>query len=595
LAHSAPDFPVVWYLAVRILLWVHDVHGVSADTTEIVMRKLRFSENGSPSEQHVPQRVAPQAPLQVPDSVLERHGARILRPSEAARLTGAPPPRPTVYRYGVLLVPEDLLRSNVLPALAEPLAEVGLALVPPQPLDRIVGPEKAAARAFAGLPRPVGVTAARGRATPVDAWTALQALWSAVERGRIGRKVVSRIGLEHLLAGSALTGVGTVNLTGTNAATQGSPDDGGLFTGPRTGLGGRIPVEVVLPEPDRPTPAGLGVSRRPVIAVLDTGIGAHPWFDTDLADLAAGPIGDQFLIVDSNLQQSIYLNGVANAAASSTPTEPISGYQDQPSIREPLIGELDTHYGHGTFIAGIVRQAAPGTQVFLIRVMHPDGFAHESDVLLALSHLTDEMQNNTLLIDLVSLSLGFFPETPLEVTIRDSIADALDALTATGVTVVAAAGNYSTSREFHPAALAGVPTPAGHAPIISVGALNPNGTVAHFSDEAPWVRCYAPGVAMVSAFPTTAGAVNPDETAVVGNHRREGFDPDDFTSGFAVWSGTSFATPLVAAELANALVDNAKTDSAEFGLGVTGPAATIKRAQQALASAKLQALESLEK
>ena len=37
--------------------------------------------------------------------------------------------------------------------------------------------------------------------------------------------------------------------------------------------------------------------------------------------------------------------------------------------------------------------------------------------------------------------------------------------------------------------------------------------------------------------------------------RRETIDPDDFTGGFALWSGTSFAAPYVAARLAHALVE----------------------------------------
>ncbi len=575
--------------------------------------KLRFPDNGDssdrPNRPDHPDRpgrpdrpkVAPEAPLQVPDSVLQRHGARMLRPAEAVRLPGAPPPRPTVYRYGTLLIPEDLLRSNAVPAFNEALAEIGLTLVRPQPLEELVGRERAASRAFATLPRPVGLAVAKGRATMVDAWTALQALWNAVSRGRASREAVSRIGLEHLLAGSALAGVGTVNLTGTNFPTEGSPDTGGLFNGPRPGLSGRIPVEVVLPRPNRRTPTEFGISRFPVVAVLDTGIGDHPWFDSDIVDRGTAAPGDQFLIVDSILQGAIYSNGVSAAASSNTPTEPIAGYRDQPSIREPLIGELDSHFGHGTFIAGIIRQAAPNARVFSIRVMHPDGFAHESDVQLALAYLTNETQRaqagdpGALAVDVVSLSMGFFPETSFEITVRDNFATALDKVTAAGITVVAAAGNFSSSREFHPAALAGQPTQSDHAPIISVGALNPNGTVAHFSDQAPWVLCYAPGVAMVSTFPVTRGAVNPDESTTVDGLLRQGFDPDDFSSGFSVWSGTSFATPLLAAELANALVESASAVTKQLGHGETSQPAPVDRAVHALESVKLKAFESQKK
>ena len=47
-------------------------------------------------------------------------------------------------------------------------------------------------------------------------------------------------------------------------------------------------------------------------------------------------------------------------------------------------GELDTHTGHGTFIAGIVRQVVPDAEVLAIRVMHGDGIVYEGDLLCAL-------------------------------------------------------------------------------------------------------------------------------------------------------------------------------------------------------------------
>jgi hypothetical protein len=43
---------------------------------------------------------------------------------------------------------------------------------------------------------------------------------------------------------------------------------------------------------------------------------------------------------------------------------------------------------------------------------------------------------------------------------------------------------------------------------------------------------------------------------------RTAIDPDDFTSGFGVWSGTSFAAPVFAGQLAEELLHRRRADPA---------------------------------
>lgn len=479
----------------------------------------------------------------ISEAALVRHGARILRPSEAVVLNDQAPLRPTVYLRDTLLVPDDMLRTDGLPRLGEALRGLGVQLVEPPPLREVLGKDYeylADTEAFAELPRPVRIEVAEGAARPVDAWTVLQTLRATAATDESLRPEVSRISLEHLMVGSALDGAGGVLFEGVgNTASHGSPDLGGLFDRPTPGTSGRIPVTVALAEPERPPAPG---GRRPVVAVLDSGVADHPWLPIE----ERGPgAGNAVVLVDPPAQALISQSAVDPKTGAATRL-PIVGYWDRPAIGEPLLGELSTHTGHGTFIAGLVRQLAPAAQVYALRVMHPDGFAHEADVLVALAWISALVEKKVQPIDVISLSLGYFHEGDAEQNVTDLLKPQLQALAARGVTIVAAAGNFSTSRPFYPAALAVPPGPATAAPLISVGALNPNGTRARFSNEAPWVTCFASGVAMVSTFPAVRGELSP----IARGTRREAFDPDDFTSGFAAWSGTSFAAPTVAASLA---------------------------------------------
>ena len=90
---------------------------------------------------------------------------------------------------------------------------------------------------------------------------------------------------------------------------------------------------------------------------------------------------------------------------------------------------------------------------------------------------------------------------------------------------------------------------------MSVGALNPNRSDALFSNAGPWVRAYTPGAAVVSTMPAFRGGYEPVARTSAFHRIREAIDPDDFRGGFAVWSGTSFSAPILAGDLAAAMVD----------------------------------------
>jgi subtilisin family serine protease len=311
----------------------------------------------------------------------------------------------------------------------------------------------------------------------------------------------------------------------------------------------------------------------------------HPWLDVQADPPGYATEVDGFVAVDQALQDAINAAAAGAVAAGDQPRHLIRHPWDTPVTADPLIGELDTDTGHGTFIAGLVRQVAPDAQVLSVRVTHSDGIVYESDLTCALGLLAEriaiaEAGGPAGMVDVVSLSLGYFSEDAADMAYSSGLWQIIDLLLELGVPVVAAAGNYATRRRFYPAAFTLEPVPAGQPPVISVGARNPNDTTALFSDGGRWVTTAAPGAALVSTFPMDInGSTTPPIMLPDG---RQGLDPDDYSAGFAIWSGTSFAAPLLAADIASALLAVGADPSLGPGLTAGGAQAACDRAIAAL-------------
>src|SRR5690554_5737773 len=85
-------------------------------------------------------------------------------------------------------------------------------------------------------------------------------------------------------------------------------------------------------------------------------------------------------------------------------------------------------YGHGTAVAGIVRQIAPNARILPIRVLHTDGTGYVTDVIAAIVHALDHGAS------VINLSLGG--------TIRSqALSQVLGLATQQGVHVIMSAGN----------------------------------------------------------------------------------------------------------------------------------------------------------
>lgn len=542
----------------------------------------------------------------LPAALLQRHGLRVLDPTTAATVDDDLPPQSTVYRARSLLIPDEIIDKA---GLKDALKTARLELVKPDlPSPLAECQMQWVSDKLAKLPRAVTLRPLTGDGAPrqpvtVDAWVALQTLRAAVRRGPdhgagqhpLNEADVAEIELNHAFVSTAIMG--------SPASDGGNPPGGGSsLTGPHPDdsymLGGydaRLPVHLAVAPPARPAP----VRRRPVVAILDTGVRAHPWLDVEAARgggyITAPP--DGFVQTSQSIQNIIDQQDLAAWKSGDRPRQVITGPWDMPTTDNPLVGELDTCTGHCTFCCGLIRQMAPSAQVLSLRIMHSDGIVYKDVLQCALTQLAVRVANawatgnEAELVDVLSLSLGYFAETSADRAYTSSLKTLIDLLIELGVVVVAAAGNYATSRRFYPAGFA--TNPAAWNSVLSVGALNPNGTKALFSDDGHWVTDWAEGAAVVSTFPTDVKGSREPAVSVRGprspgsDRPRQALDPDDYSSGFAVWSGSSFAAPLLAGAIAGELDGRTPDEGAADAEPAGGQAqarvtAAIERARASL-------------
>jgi subtilisin family serine protease len=234
----------------------------------------------------------------------------------------------------------------------------------------------------------------------------------------------------------------------------------------------------------------------------------------------AGNDGDgvSVSIVDTGL--------IPNSATGHPWLAGVRGRMENPYAFTDNDGEtvIVPYAGHGTFVAGVLRCMAPKASVFVERAFNIAGADYETNLA---SSLEDALDRNPDILVFTFTSA----------THRDQSLHTFDELYERrirgikGLVVLAPAGNDGSSRPMWPAA---------HPGVIAVGALAANGRDrADFSGFGGWVDVYAPGEDLINAFPEGTYVCSEPP---VGERRQ--------FHGLAVWSGTSFSTPVVAGLIA---------------------------------------------
>ncbi len=254
------------------------------------------------------------------------------------------------------------------------------------------------------------------------------------------------------------------------------------------GLGG--------PEPSagaRPFPQSIQTQSRQVkVAVIDTGI-------------VEGPRSDGWL-------NSVPRND------NIDPLDALPGHGD---------GHLDFGAGHGTFAAGIVQQVAHRADISVYRALDSDGIGSEVDVACAMIQAVREGA------DILNLSLGaqtIDDQPPVAIEVALEIISEIEQATHRDVLVVAAAGNFGSTRPCWPAAFRRV---------VSVAGLTADGRPSAWSSRGFWVDFSTIAEGQMSTY------VEGDESPEIDPYP-DHFGPDPW----AVWTGTSFAAPQIAGAVA---------------------------------------------
>ena len=226
---------------------------------------------------------------------------------------------------------------------------------------------------------------------------------------------------------------------------------------------------------DKAWETGTGTNTT-IVAVLDSGV------DYNHPDLAANMWMNPNEVVGNNADDD--RNGI---------TDDIYGYNAVSNSGDPM-----DDFGHGTFIAGLVGAVGNNAtgmagvnwtvKMMAVKVMDAAGNVSVANEVRGINYVMAQKMAGQNVVA-INCSFGRYSFNQQE-------SDALSQLAATGITIVAAAGNDSNDNDQQPFYPANYDIPG----LISVAASDKNDALADFSNfGATTVDLAAPGVGILSA------------------------------------------------------------------------------------------------
>jgi thermitase len=198
-------------------------------------------------------------------------------------------------------------------------------------------------------------------------------------------------------------------------------------------------------------------------------------------------------------------------------------YSDDPIPQEER-GMGDAGYGHGTNVAGIVRQIAPRATILPLRVLGPDGSGDAADLVRAINWAVNKGA------DVINLSLG--ASQPIE-----AVETALRVAAAHGILVVSSSGDSGDRMVTYPASMASVSE--GAAFQLSITSVDGDDEKSSFATHSRTkVELAAPGENLYGPYPEL---------------------------GLSPWSGTSMSAGVASGSLALALGESLAVPADRLG------------------------------